>query len=178
VVDAGLNAPNDLAVAADGTLYLTDPGNPFLQTRLPARVVALSPNGRMRTLAEDFAYCNGIATGDGELFVTDHGGVIRIGFDGAREWAVKFEGGVDGLALDVDGRLYVCGQADGIIRVFDGAAQVDELRVGSRACVTNCCFGGPELRDLYVTDALAGAVLVFTGMPSPGRPVLSRATSG
>jgi sugar lactone lactonase YvrE len=172
VIDAGVNAPNDVAAAADGTLYFTDPGNPFFEVRATPRVMRLSTAGELSALAEgDFDYCNGIVV-DGEgLLVTDHGGVWRIGFDGSREWAVQFEGGVDGIALDVDGRMYVAGSGDGIVRVFEDGTLVETLMVAERGLITNCSFGGPELRDLYVTDAVSGTVSVFASMPTAGAPV-------
>jgi sugar lactone lactonase YvrE len=173
VVDSGLNTPNDLAVAPDGTLYLTDPGNPFLpeSERAPRRVLALTPGGALRQLAEGFDYCNGIAIVDDGVLVTDHGGVIKLGWDGEREWVARYEGGIDGLALDANGLLYVAGQRDGVVRVFDGAELVETLVVGERASVTNCCFGGSDRRDLYVTDVVGWSIKVFPGMPTAGAPV-------
>lgn len=174
VLDSGVNAPNDVAAAPDGTLYFTDPGNPFLEVRATPRVMRLSTGGELSALAEGgFDYCNGIFVDGESVLVTDHGGVWRIGFDGSREWVVQFEGGVDGLALDVDGRMYVAGSSDGIVRIFEDAKLVETLRVADRGSITNCTFGGPELRDLYVTDAVAGTVSVFASMPSAGAPVHS-----
>lgn len=172
VINSGVNAPNDMAAAPDGTLYFTDPGNPFNEVKATPRVMRLTTGGELSALAEGgFDYCNGIVVDDGGLLVTDHGGVWRIGFDGTREWAVEFEGGVDGIALDIDGRMYVAGSGDGIVRIIEDGKIVDTLRVAERGLITNACFGGPELRDLYVTDAVSGAVSVFPGMPTPGRPV-------
>jgi gluconolactonase len=173
LLDHGVNAPNDLAVDDSGTIFFTDPGNPYAQDRGIPRVMRYGTDGNLECLAEGFDYCNGIVIDGGNVLVTDHGGVIRIDPDGRREWLAKFEGGVDGLALDADGRLYVTGQADGIIRIFDDGVAADALRVGRRACVTNCCFGGETLRDLFATDAVTGSVVVFSGMPTAGRPVNS-----
>jgi sugar lactone lactonase YvrE len=155
VVDSGLNAPNDIAVAADGRLFITDPGNPYSAVKVAPRVMTLSPEHELSVFAIGFEYCNGIAVGDDAVFVTDHGGVIRLGFDGSREWAAAFEGGCDGLALDAEGRLYVTGQRDGNVRVFEAGQEVEELRVAPSACATNCCFGGSDLRDLYVCSGNA-----------------------
>jgi sugar lactone lactonase YvrE len=171
VLDRGLNAPNDIAVAADGRLFITDPGNPYSTVRVAPRVMILSPGHELSVFAVGFDYCNGIVVGDDAVYVTDHGGVIRLGFDGSREWAAAFEGGCDGLALDIEGRVYVTGQRDGNVRVFEAGLQIEELRVAGSACTTNCCFGGRDLRDLFVTEAVTGAIAVFTGMPTPGRAV-------
>ena len=37
--------------------------------------------------------------------------------------------------------------------------------------VTNCCFGGADLRTLFVTEGIPGSVVAFEGMPTPGLPV-------
>jgi gluconolactonase len=171
VIDSGVNAPNDLAAASDGTLYFTDPGNPFLEPRATPRVMRLSSDGELAALAEGFEYCNGIVVDAEGLLVTEHGGVLRIDFDGARDWAIKFEGGVDGLALDVDGRMYVAGSADGIVRIVEDGTVVETMQVAERGLITNCCFGGPDLRSLFVTDAVSGRVAVFPHMPTAGAPV-------
>jgi sugar lactone lactonase YvrE len=41
--------------------------------------------------------------------------------------------------------------------------------------ITNCCFGGPDLRTLYATDGRNGRVLVFQGMPVAGVPMVALA---
>ena len=50
---------------------------------------------------------------------------------------------------------------------------VEELRLSDAPVpATNCCFGGPDLRTLFVTAAASpGTVHAFTGMPSAGLPL-------
>lgn len=56
------------------------------------------------------------------------------------------------------------------MRVVDpDGTPVEFLPTGGDGLTTNCCFGGPDLRTLYVTDALPGALLAFEHMPVPGR---------
>jgi gluconolactonase len=58
------------------------------------------------------------------------------------------------------------------IRVVDpDGTVIDFLALDGDGLTTNCCFGGPELRTLFVTDAIPGRVLAFDRMPQPGLPL-------
>ena len=45
--------------------------------------------------------------------------------------------------------------------------------IEGKGLCTNCCFGGPDLRTLFVADALPGGVVAFEGTPTPGLPLPS-----
>jgi sugar lactone lactonase YvrE len=98
--------------------------------------------------------------------------------------AVEVEGAVpDGLNVDAEGCVWVALHGGwGLNRYSPEGELVAEVRLPV-AKITSCCFGGPELRDLYVTtrreglsDAdvaeqpLAGALLRLdvgvTGLPT------------
>ena len=171
----GFLAPNDLTATPDGTLYFTDPPHHPPPTEPVGRVHAVAPDGSRRVVAEGFHYCNGIAREPGgTLAVIEARGVLRLSPDGEREWIVESlgENAGDGMALDVDGRLYVCCTRDHAVRVFEpDGSEVDRLEVPGPGLVTNCCFGGPDGRTLYATEAMPGGVWAWTGMPSPGAPL-------
>ena len=98
----------------------------------------------------------------------------RCTVDGEREWIVEVLGDAsgDGLALDVEGRLYVCCTSEHAVRVFEAdGTEVDRLEIPGPGLVTNCCFGGDDLRTLFVTEGLPGSVVAFEGLPTPGLPV-------
>jgi sugar lactone lactonase YvrE len=71
--------------------------------------------------------------------------------------AVEVEGAVpDGLNVDAEGCVWVALHGGwGLNRYSSGGELVAEVRVPV-AKVTSCCFGGPELRDLYVTTRRDG----------------------
>ena len=78
--------------------------------------------------------------------------------EGRRRFAaVEVEGAVpDGLAVDAEGGVWVALHGGWGLRRYapDGElAAVVDLPV---ARVTSCCFGGPDLRDLYVTTRRDG----------------------
>ena len=173
----GFLAPNDLTATPDGTLYFTDPPHHPPPTEPVGRVHAVAPDGSRRVVAEGFHYCNGIAREPGgTLAVIEARGVLRLSPDGEREWIVESlgENAGDGMALDVDGRLYVCCTRDHAVRVFEpDGSEVDRLEVPGPGLVTNCCFGGDDGRTLFVTEGVPGAVVAFEGLPTPGLPVES-----
>jgi sugar lactone lactonase YvrE len=75
--------------------------------------------------------------------------------------AVEVEGAVpDGLTVDAEGCVWVALHGGwGLNRYSPEGELVGEIRLPV-AKVTSCCFGGSELRDLYVTtrrDGLSGA---------------------
>jgi gluconolactonase len=167
-----MQAPNDLAVADDGTVYFTDPG-PFPPPDPPvARVMAMDRDGSVRLVADGFLYCNGIGfEPDGTLVVVERAGLQRLHTDGSRSWVVEMlgRGGGDGFCLDADGRFYVASTVEHGVRVVDpDGTVVDFLALDGRGVTTNCCFGGPDGRTLFATDAVPGRVVAWEGMPSPG----------
>jgi gluconolactonase len=175
LADRAFHAPNDLVVAPDGTVYFTDPGHYPPPEPPIGRVMALDPDGRVREVGRDFWYCNGIAFDvEGNLVVIERAGLQRLNRDGTREWVIKVlgRGGGDGFCVDRDGNFYVCSTIEHGVRVVDREGNVVEfLEIAGSGVTTNCCFGGPEGRDLYATDAVPGHVVVWEGLPTPGLPL-------
>jgi gluconolactonase len=165
-------APNDLCVDRDGTVFFTDPGHYPPPESPVGRVVAYDRDGTTRVVAAGFSYCNGIALDlDGNLVVVEKTGLQRLLPDGSREWVIETlgRGAGDGFCLDVDGRFYVASTVEHGVRVVDpDGSIVDFLEIEGGGVTTNCCFGGPDNRWLFATDALPGTVVVWTDLPSPG----------
>ncbi|MCU1658784.1 MAG: hypothetical protein JWO57_3440 [Pseudonocardiales bacterium] len=59
----------------------------------------------------------------------------------------------DGLAVDAEGGLWVAFFGSGEVRRFDATGALSQVISFPVAQVTSCCFGGPDLTDLYVTSA-------------------------
>lgn len=172
LADRDLLAPNDLAVAADGRVFFTDPP-PHPPPPAPVgRVMVLERDGTTTTFAEGFHYCNGIAfTPEGVVVVVEGRGLQALHDDGTREWVIETlgAGGGDGFCYDVDGRAYVASTNEHGIRVVEAdGTVVDFLAIDGDGITTNCCFGGDDLRTLFATDAIAGTVVAWEGMPTPG----------
>jgi gluconolactonase len=173
LVDEGLRGPNDLAVAADGAVYFTDPGHwPPPSDGEIGRVMVYERDGSVRTFATGFSYCNGIAfERDGSVVVVERQGLQRVYADGSREWVIETlgRGGGDGFCLDEAGRFYVACTIEHGIRVIEPDGSVaDFWPIEDNGLCTNCCFGGPDQRTLFVADALPGHLVAFEGCPTPG----------
>ncbi|SDD72570.1 SMP-30/gluconolactonase/LRE family protein [Actinokineospora iranica] len=90
--------------------------------------------------------------------------------------AVAGPGSPDGLCVDADGCVWVALWDGSAIRRYTPTGDLDREIQAPVSRPTACCFGGPDLTDLYVTTArrglteaqlseqpLAGSVLVFPG---------------
>jgi gluconolactonase len=172
LADAGFHAPNDLAVAADGTVYFTDPGHYPPRDPPIGRVLALHRDRTVTVVASGFWFCNGIALApDGALVVIERRGLLRLEPDGGRSWIVERlgPGGGDGFCLDAEGRFYVGSTIEHGVRVIDpDGTEVDFLAIGGKGVTTNCCFGGSDGRTLFATDSVPGQVVAWPGMPVAG----------
>jgi gluconolactonase len=176
LADKGFHAPNDLAVAENGDVSFTDPGHyPPPENELVGRVMVYERDGTIRTLADGFWFCNGIAfEPDGTLVVVERTGLQRVHPDGSRDWVIETlgRGGGDGFCLDADGRFYVASTVEHGIRVVEPDGTVaDFWAIDGKGVTTNCCFGGPDLRTLFVADAIPGGVVAFEGTPTAGLPL-------
>lgn len=168
------NAPNDVAVdPVRGGFWFTDPG-PFGESR-PGRVFRVTPDWQVQTVVDgDAAYPNGIVLRpDGRtLFVGESlaNRVVAFPVDGdgrlgeRRVFATlpsqpnPWTGGEaqpDGMALDEQGRLYVCHFGSGDVRVFGADGQLLASLGSGASSVTNLAFTGPA-RDTLVVAAANG----------------------
>ena len=175
LVQNGFAAPNDLAVGEDDSVYFTDPGHFPPKDPPTGRVVCVRPDGSVTTVGDHLWYCNGIALDrDGCLIIIERRGLCRIDEHGQRTWIVETlgRGGGDGFCLDAEGRFYVAATVDHGVRVVEPDGRiVDFLSIPGDGVTTNCCFGGPDLRTLFATDAVPGHVVAWEDMPTPGLPL-------
>jgi sugar lactone lactonase YvrE len=157
------NQPNDLAIAADGTLYASDPnfrrktGQIWRITRGPdgkGRGEVMSSERRMGTT-------NGIdLSPDGEtLYVSESATreVWAYRLQGAKLVAARLvkkfgEAELDGLRTDVDGKIFVTRPSNGTVAVLtpDGNL-VREITLRGKV-PTNLTFGGPDGKTVFVTQ--------------------------
>ncbi len=172
----GLQAPNDLIVAADGTIYFTDPP-PHGGTRTEGsegRFWSWTLDRGLREIASGFDYDNGVALSpDGRLLIVEARGLLWIDpASGEQTWWIEQlpgESPGDGFAFDVEGNLYCCCPMDHRVRVFDPSGrQVDEVDLGDGAFPTTCCFGGADRRTLFTTELAPGRICAVEGLPHPG----------
>jgi len=180
-----LNSPNDLTVDAKGRIYFTDPryGNRDGLELDKESVYRIDPSGELVRVIADVERPNGIAVSPDQktLYVVDNnpsrGGARKIyayvlradGSVGARRVLHDFgtgRGG-DGMCLDREGNAYVTAGLNagfspeqdssvkaGVYIVSPQGKAIGFIRVPEDS-VTNCTFGGPELKTLYITAGTA-----------------------
>jgi gluconolactonase len=163
----GFNSPNDLALRADGNMYLTDPGwncgNDCPQgspnTATNNRVYRITPTGTVEAIDPPHDKPNGIALSpDGNtLYVAgDNAGIVKyaLAADGAIGAQSPFASvqGVDGMTIDCAGNLYASVNGQNRIDVFkpDGSPVAGSITTTGTS-VTNVAFGGAEHKTLYIT---------------------------
>jgi len=158
------NSPNDLTVAADGTIYFTDPS--FQRDAAPGgqrktSVYRVATDGTITVVDDSIDNPNGIALSraGNVLYVNGGGekgllraypivnGVPQDGTDLVKDLSVP-----DGMAVDCHGNLYVTEHIAHKVRVFTPAGkQIATIKVDAN--VTNAAFGGAEGKTLYLTGA-------------------------
>lgn len=62
----------------------------------------------------------------------------------------------DGMTLDAEGYLWVAFWGSSRVRRFDPQGRLDREITLPVTQVTSCAFGGPDLRDLYITSGCRG----------------------
>lgn len=162
------NSPNDLALAADGTLYFSDPD--FQRDAAPGgqdktRVYRVATDGKVTVVDDTLKNPNGVSLSPkGDVLyvngmVGEHG-VLRAytivnGVPQRGKTLVDQLGIPDGMAVDCHGNIYVSEHTDQRLRVFTPAGkQIATIKVDAN--VTNAAFGGADGKTLYITGA--GAV--------------------
>ena len=170
---------NDLTYASNGDLYFTDQGTSDLIDR-SGRVFCLRANGTLDLICDHLPSPNGLVLNPDKnvLFVglTRDNAVwrMRLNDNGRADQVgrlIRLSGGTgpDRMAADADGNILVCHVGFGAIWVFSPTGE-PLYRVNSckGLAITNCAFGGPDNRTLYITESSSGCVLTAE-LPTPGR---------
>jgi len=175
---------NDLVFARDGTMYFTDQGLTGLHDptgrvyrlhidgRLECMIDTIpSPNGLVPDLEENLLYIAVTrANAVWRMPLPAAGGTFKVGL------FVQLSGGLggpDGMALDAEGNLAVCHAGMGSVWLF---SRLGEPLYRVRSCeglmTTNCAYGGPDNRYLYITESESNTIL-RAEMPWPGKTMYS-----
>ena len=176
---------NDLVFDSEGNLYFTDQSMTDLRDPTGC-VYRLSLDGRLDCLADNVPSPNGLVLAPDEksllLAVTranciwhlpfDHdGGIARVGL--FIQLSGSAGGGPDGLAMDDDGNLSIAHVRMGSVWVFSPSGEpLYRIRSCAGIGTTNLAYGGPDRRDLYITEMQTGTILLAK-LPVPGRTMYS-----
>jgi sugar lactone lactonase YvrE len=185
------NRFNDAEISPDGRLFAgtiaTD------REAGAANLYRLDPDLGLERVRAGVTNSNGIAwTPDGRgcyYIDTPTRRVLRFDYDSASgalrdpvtavDTNVLIDASPDGMCADAEGQLWIAfcyGSCVMRIDPRDGSLR-ERVDLPCRG-TTSCCFGGPDLRDLYITsgifpdqpEAEAGRVFVLRNLPVPGLP--------
>jgi signal peptidase len=167
------NQPNDLAIAADGTLYVSDP---HFKAPASGRIwrITRGPDGMGRgqiMSSRSMGTTNGLdLSPDGKTLYVSESNTRKLWsyrIDGklldpkmVEQFPVSDQSEVDGLRTDVDGRIFLARPSAGKISIItiipgkdgkrDRTLLNEVLTVGYEP--TNLTFGGPDGKTVFVTQ--------------------------
>lgn len=154
-----MNQPNDIAIAANGTLYASDPS----WAKSTGQLWRITKEGKTIREAADMGTTNGIEVSPNgkTLYVNEsvqrNIWAFEITVDGSlknKRLFKKFDDfGFDGMRCDIDGNLYATRHGKGtVVKLSPKGEVLKEIDVlGEHP--TNICFGGKDGRTAYVTEA-------------------------
>jgi len=158
-------AGNDIVVARNGNIYVTDPS--ASHSNAPGKMWLVKPGEEKRVVDTGLRFPNGIALSPDQtlLYVADFRShwvySYQIQTDGTLAARQKFfwlhapdgedDAGADGMSVDRDGRLYVATRLG--VQVCDQAGRVQcILPMPDRDRVSAVCFGGADFKTLFATS--------------------------
>lgn len=160
---------NDLTMGTQGQIYFSNSGSQVFYRDPTTGTVSVAATG--------FAYSNGIflVEEDSMMYVDDNGGTnliykYHVTANGALSNRTQFAtvNVPDGIRVDIDGNVYCAANGDKTVVVFNKSGvllgKIDLSAVTQYT--TNCAFGGPGNKTLYITGS--NAVYAVT-MQIPGR---------
>ena len=169
-----MNQPNDLAIAADDTIFASDPnwGGGWGQ------IWRIDTDRKITLLETGMGTTNGIEVSPDEqtLYVNETVQRNIWAYDLApngvlsnKRLVIQFpDFAMDGMRCDVAGNLYVTRWGKGTVAKVSPQGEVlVEIELGGAKC-TNIAFGGPDGCTAYVTVADRGNIDAFR-VDLPGR---------
>jgi gluconolactonase len=169
-----LNSPNDLTIDGRGRIYFTDPRYSHRESMELDKeaVYRIDPDGKLTRIIDTLTRPNGIlVTKDGKtLYVADNaspGGVVTlVAFDldargdaknGRVIYDFKSGRGIDGMAIDSDGRIWATAGTKEKAGVYVLAPDAKRMKATLLTMIptpedpTNITFGGKHRDTLYIT---------------------------
>ncbi len=166
------NGPDDITMDLEGNIYFSDPwgtsitnqtggvyrrvgGNTIMQKIIPIMQNMHFPDGILISPDESWIYISELSTNR----------VIRAFLiDGGRDTmfphvfsSYDYAGGPDGMAMDVEGNLYVAHWGSGTVYVHEPVKGqvIEKIEIPEEGALftTNVGIGGPNNKTLFITEA-------------------------
>jgi len=173
------NQPNDLTVAADGTIYASDPH----WKQHDGQIWRISKSANGGAIGEKMTTERKMSTTNG-IDLSPDGKTLYVGESDTREiWAYRIDGtrllsprlvkrfadfDIDGLRSDADGNLFVARILKGTIAELSPQGKLRREIPLTAPEPTNLAFGGTDGKTIFVTQRRGGFVEAFR-TDRPGR---------
>jgi sugar lactone lactonase YvrE len=162
-----MNQPNDLCIAANDTVFCSDPN----WKASTGNLWRVDVDGKATLLETDMGTTNGIEISPDErtLYVNESVqrniwayDLSRHGELSNKRLLIQFTDHLmDGMRCDVEGNLWVTRYGKGVVvKVSPHGVVLAEVQLGGAQC-SNICFGGPNGRTAYVTVVDNGSIETF-----------------
>jgi hypothetical protein len=150
---AGSHGLNDIALGADGTIYVSDSKD---------RKIYSVRDGKATLVVEGLKAPNGVHVRDGQLFFMDNGSLYRLGADNAKVLvSTGKEGNGDGLE-SVGGGEFVISYWQGVIDLAKADGSREVLLDTSAAKISSADLGyDPANRIVYVPTFFKNTVVAY-----------------
>src|ERR1700728_377783 len=182
------NQPNDLTVAADGTIYASDPH----WKQHDGQIWRISTSASGEAIGEKMTAERRMSTTNG-IDLSPDGKTLYVGESDTREiWAYRIDGArllsprlvkrfpdfdIDGLRTDTDGNLFVARILKGTIAELSPQGTLRREVQLTAPEPTNLAFGGTDGKTIFVTQRKGGFIESFR-TDRPGREFCLRACPG
>ncbi len=153
---------NDIVVANNGNIYVTEPNVPAVEQ---SNVWLIKPNGEKKVIDTGIKYANGITLSPDQtlLYVDDYRShwvySYQLQADGTPQFKQQYYwlhvpdtvdiSQADGMRVDRDGRLYVTSKMG--IQICDQAGRVNVIVPTPNGRISNLSFGGADNDTLFAT---------------------------
>lgn len=156
-------AGNDLVVAQNGNIYITNPAS--VNNGAASRIWLVKPSGEKQVVETGLRFANGITLSPDQtlLYVADSRShwvySYQIQPDGTLAHKQRYywlhepdtadDSGADGMCVDRDGRLYVATRLG--VQVCDQAGRVNVIIPTPNGRIANLTFAGADFDTIYAT---------------------------
>lgn len=165
--DSTMNQPNDLAIAPNGRLYLSDPD----WSEETGQLWTASPTGELSLLEKNMGTTNGVEVSpDGKYLYVNESVQRKVWrYEITQTGGLKNKGlfitfndfGLDGMRCDSKGNLYIARYDKGSIAVISPEGKLLEEITLKGMKPSNLTFGGEDGKTCFVTMADRGCFEQF-----------------
>ena len=154
---------NEIVVDRGGNTYLNGADFNFAggEAPKPGYIKLLTPDGRLRQVADDIQFPNGmVITPDHRTLIIAESFARRLtafdidsagGLSHRRVFAEDL--GPDGICLDAEGAVWTSTGAMSVVRVTEGGHVLQRVELAENRAPFALMLGGPDLRTLFILTA-------------------------